>query len=272
MAATDEAEKRADILAVVEMLQRLSPVQVDVVRAIVHRFAKEQFGELLRNDFLNRDAYEYFSMRLAAHHAYSASVLKKENFEHILEEAFSRTGVPAQRAHSMTVRGADLTVGGVTLSLKTEAARNLSQSHITISKLMEAAWIKQTTCTDDIPMFIGQMVMPHFRNYERIFTLRSYPDSERNGFVRYDLREIPKDVLARIGDLTGNDFAAPTKTRTTSADVTVNGRRAFRFRLDGSDDKLTINYLDVDFCPLHAWWSLCAPGLDRQGELAADDV
>lgn len=272
MAATDEAEKRADIVAVVEMLQRLSPVQVDVVRAIVHRFADEQFGELLRNDFLTQEAFEYFSMRLAAHHAYSASVLKKENFEHILEEAFSRTGVPAQRANSMTVRGADLTVGGVTLSLKTEAARNLSQSHITISKLMEAAWIKQTTCTDDIPGFVAQMVMPHFGNYDRIFTLRSYPDRERNGFVRYDLREIPKDVLARIGDLTGDDFTTPTKTRTTSADVTVNGRRAFRFRLDGSDDKLTINYLDVDFCPLHAWWSLSAPGLDRQGELAADDA
>lgn len=90
--------------------------------------------------------------------------------------------------------------------------------------------------------------------------------------MRYDLREIPKDVLARIGDLTGDDFTTPTKTRTTSADVTINGRRAFRFRLDGSDDKLTINYLDVDFCPLHAWWSLSAPGLDRQGELAADDA
>jgi hypothetical protein len=121
----DEAEKREDIRAVVETLQRLSPVQVEVVRAIIHRFADEQFGEMLRTDFLTKEAYEYFSMRLAAHHAYSASVLKKENFEHILEEAFSRTGVSAKRANSMTVRGADLTVDGVTLSLKTEAARNL---------------------------------------------------------------------------------------------------------------------------------------------------
>lgn len=271
MAEPDEADKREDIVAVVGMLRRLSPVQVEVVRAIIHRFADEQFGALLRDDFLTKEAFEYFSMRLAAHHAYSASVLKKENFEHILEEAFSRTGTPAKRANSMTVRGADLTVGGVTLSLKTEAARNLSQGYITISKLMEAAWIKQTTCADDVPGFVAQMVMPHFNNYDRIFTLRSYPDPERKGFVRYDLREIPKDVLARVGDLTGADFSAPTRTRTTSADVTINGRRAFRFRLDGSDDKLTINYLDVDFCPLHAWWSLSAPGLDREGELAAGD-
>jgi Type II site-specific deoxyribonuclease len=268
MVNSAKAEKRNDILDIVETLQGLSVVQVDVIRAIIHRFADEQFGDLERpGDFLSQEAYEYFSMRLAAHHAYSASVLKKENFEHILEEAFSRTGVPAKRANSMTVRGADLTVGAITLSLKTEAARNLSMDFITISKLMEAAWIKQTTCADDVPAFVASMVMPHFSNYDRIFTLRSYPDRERRGFVRYDLREIPKRVLSAVGSLTGADFATPTKTRTTSADVMIDGRRAFRFRLDGSDDKLTINNLDVRLCPLHAWWSLSAPGLDREGEL-----
>jgi len=268
MAGSAEAEKRGDILDIVETLKGLSVVQVDVIRAIIHRFADEQFGELLRpGDFLTQEAYEYFAMRLAAHHAYSASVLKKENFEHILEEAFSRTGIPAKRADSMTVRGADLSVGGVMLSLKTEAARNLSQDHITISKLMEAAWIKQTSSVQDLPAFIASMVVPHFANYDRIFTLRSYPDRQRRGFVRYDLREIPKGVLAEIGKLAPEHFTPPTRTRTTSADVMIDGRRAFRFRLDGSDDKLTINYLDVQLCPLHAWWSLSAPGLDREGEL-----
>jgi hypothetical protein len=47
----------------------------------------------------------------------------------------------------MTLLGADLTVDGVTLSLKTEAARNLRASHIVISKLVEAAWIKQIKAT-----------------------------------------------------------------------------------------------------------------------------
>ncbi len=265
-----EREKRDDIVDIVETLKGLSVVQVDVIRAIIHRFADEQCGELVRpGDFLLPEAYEYFAMRLAAHHAYSASVLKKENFEHILEAAFARTGTPTKRPNSMTLRGADLTVGNTTLSLKTEAARNLSAKFITISKLMEAAWIKQTTSADDVPAYIASMVMPHFENYDRIFMLRSYPDRERNGFVRYDLREIPKDILEAVGSLTGGDFKTPTRTRTTSADVRVNGRRAFRFRLDGSDDKLTINNLDVDLCPLHAWWSLFAPGLDSEPELAA---
>jgi type II restriction enzyme len=109
---------------------------------------------------------------------------------------------------------------------------------------------------DDIPGKIGQWVLPHFGNYDRIFTLRCYPDPHRKASIRYDLREIPKELLAQIGFLLPMDFSPLTKTNTTSAIVRVNGRAAFKFRLDGSDDKLTITALDVDLCPLHAWWSL----------------
>lgn len=255
----NEREKRRDIIEVVQLLEGLSPIQVEVLRSIIKRFADEQESELVRDDFLTQSAFEYFTMRLAAHHAYSSSVLKKENFEHILEQAFRRAGVSTVRANSMTVRGADLTVDGVTLSLKTEASQGLRSGSITISKLMEAAWIKQVTALEDIPGFITSMVMPHFGNYDRIFILRSYAATGREGFIRYDLREIPKTLLERIGDLQPANFSALTKTRTTSAAVTVNGRQAFRFRLDGSDDKLTITNLDVDLCPLHAWWSLAKP-------------
>lgn len=254
-----DASKQVEIASVAKLLEGLTPIQIEVVHAIIKGFSEEQVSELVRDDFLTSAAFEYFSMRLAAHHAYSSNVLKKENFEHILEQAFKRTGSSAARANSMTARGADLTVNGITLSLKTEAARNLQASKITISKLMEAAWIKQIKSVDDIPGFITSMVMPHFANYDRIFILRSYLDPERAKFIRYDLREIPKAALQAIGTLTAASFSPLTATRTTSAEVSWNGRPAFRFRLDGSDDKLTINQLDVVHCPLHAWWSLAAP-------------
>lgn len=256
---TPAAAKEAAIAEVVDMLRRLTPVQTDVVRAIISRFAEEQVNELMAGSFLSPEAFEYFSMRLAAHHAYSSSVLKKENFEHILEQAFLRTGIPAQRADSMTQRGADLAVGNVMLSLKTEAARDLKPGYITISKLMEAAWIKQITSTEDIPRYIQLMVMPHFANYDRIFILRCYPDPQRFQYIRYDLREIPKHLLEAIGLLRPEHFSPLTKTRTTSASVYVDGVQALKFRLDGSDDKLTITSLDVNLCPLQAWWSLSAP-------------
>ena len=117
------------------------------------------------------------------HHASSAVPLKKENFEHILEMSFKRAGADAQRSSSMTERGADLKVDNVTLSLKTEAAKGLKPKSITISKLMEAAWIKTITSTEDIPHLVKSMVMPHFRNYDRIFILRSYLDWTCTGFV-----------------------------------------------------------------------------------------
>lgn len=252
----NESNKPAEIADVVKMLNGLSPIQVDVVHAIIRSFANERSDQLLRDDFLTRDAFDYFSMRLAAHHAFSSHELKKENFEHILEQAFRRAGLPVKRPATKNARGADLTIGSTTVSLKTESA---ARESITISKLMEAAWIRQVTSTEDIPAFIQKMVMSHFANYDRVFILRSYGDPQRAGFTRYELREIGKDTLMAIDQLKPADFTMLTAKRSTSASVLINGRKAFQFRLDGSVEKLTINYLDLDFCPLHAWWSLTSP-------------
>ncbi len=251
-----EYKKDDQIEEIIQTLRRLSPIQVRVIKAIINRFAHGFIGEHLRKNFLTPDAYAYFGMRLTAHHAYSDQVMKKENFEHILAEAFRVAGSRVVAANSMTVRGADLTIDGKTLSLKTEAAAGLRQNQITISKLMEAAWIKQIAEPSDIPHYISTMVLPHFENYDQIFILRAYADPAVDGNVRYDLREIPKHLLVAIGALTAGDFSPLTRTRTTSAEVKVKNIGAFRFRLDGSDDKLTITNLDVNYCPLHAWWSL----------------
>jgi hypothetical protein len=248
--------QKEEIREAVKLLEQLSPIQIHVVRAIIERFAGGFTGEHLRQDFMSAEAYEYFGMRLTAHHASSSHLLKKENFEHILEQSFRLAGVQTTRQNSMTHRGADLMVGTRSLSLKTESAQGIRPNSITISKLMEAAWIKKITTTADIPKFITTMVMPHFSNYDSIFMLRSYRNRDDARLVRYDLHEIPKELLSRIGGLVAADFTPLTPTRTTSADVKINGSPAFKFRLDGSDDKLTINNLDVRLCPLHAWWSL----------------
>lgn len=253
----DEADKREDIEEAVAALRRLTPIQVEVLTGIIAKFAEEQDGEHVRDDFLDADAFEYFSTRLAAHHASSGVALKKENFEHILEQSFRRAGHQARRTDSMTHRGADLEVDGRFYSLKTEAAAGLNPKKITISKLMEARWIRDLNGHEDAPDQVRDRVLSHLDEYERIFILRSYGTEER---VRYDLREIPKPVLASVADLVADDFGKLTKAGGTSAKVQIEGKVAFTLRLDGSVEKVTISGLDVGLCPLHATWELGRPG------------
>ncbi|MBK5932562.1 type II restriction enzyme [Rhodovulum imhoffii] len=252
-----EREKRQDIEEAVEALRGLSPIQVEVLTGIIAKFAEEQEREHLRKDFLDADAFEYFSTRLAAHHASSGVALKKENFEHILEHSFKRSGHVASLTGSMVNRGADLEVDGHAYSLKTEAAAGLNPKKITISKLMEARWIRDLDSHADAPEQVRMRVLSHLQEYERIFMLRSYGNEQR---VRYDLREIPKDVLALVEHLEPDDFGRLTKAGGTGANVMMNGRKAFRLVLDGSVEKVTISGLDVELCPLHAWWELGRPG------------
>jgi len=248
---------RQDIEEAVEALRGLTPIQVEVLTGIIAKFAEEQKHEHLCTDFLDVDAFEYFSTRLAAHHASSGVALKKENFEHILEHSFKRSGHEASLTGSMVNRGADLEVEGHAYSLKTEAAKGLNQKKITISKLMEARWIRDLGSHVDAPEQVRLRVLSHLEEYERIFILRSYGDEQK---VRYDLREIPKDVLALVAHLGPDDFGKLTKAGGTAANVMMNGRKAFRLVLDGSVEKVTVSGLDVELCPLHAWWELSRPG------------
>lgn len=252
-----ELDKREDIEQAISALRSLSPIQVEVLTSIIAKFAADQSGEHLRKDFLGDDAFEYFSTRLAAHHASSGVALKKENFEHILEQSFKRTGHDAKRTDSMVHRGADLEVDGRYFSLKTEAAKGLNPQSITISKLMEARWIRDLRDKSEAPKQVRDRILSHLNEYERIFMLRSYGDDQK---VRYDLREIPKEVLAAVADLEPGDFGTITRAGGTSANVNFKGKKAFRLVLDGSVEKITISGLNVDLCPLHAWWELGRPG------------
>ncbi len=246
--------KLAELMA---SIGKLNPIQIEVLSGIVEKFAEDIQRDHILTDFLDPQAFEYFSTRLAAHHASSSVALKKENFEHILEHAFNRSGHQAKLTEDMTHRGADIEIDGRFHSLKTEAAKGLNPKSITISKLMEARWIRDLNSHEDAPDQVRARVLSHLAEYERIFMLRSYGDEHR---IRYDLVEIPKDVLALVEGLGPDDFRPLTAAGGTGANVMKDGRRAFRLVLDGSVEKITISGLDVRLCPLHACWELSRPG------------
>lgn len=257
------------------LLDGLSEMELEIVLAIMGRFQEGFVGEP-RTDLMDQSIHRYFGLRLATHHAYSTQPLKKENFEHALEKAFSHHKVPTQWPTNKTERTFDLIIDDQRLSLKTEGSGDLKPKFVRISKLMEAVWIKEYKDRNDICNYITQDTLPRLSKLNRMLILRAFPDTERRGNTRYDLIEVPKDLLAKIADLTGDDFKVPTKKRRTYAEVKISSIpiqsmlpglghnappvTAFKFLLDGSDDKLTIYDLDVDFCTLHAWWSLRAPG------------
>jgi len=253
----DGREKLPTLDEAITSLRTLSPIQLDVITSIIAKFSEEQAGEHLLDHFLDKAAFEYFSTRLAAHHASSSVQLKKENFEHILEQSFRRTGHAAKLTDNMVHRGADLEVDGRRYSLKTEAAKSLNRQAITISKLMEARWIRDLSGPADVPDQVRDKIVRHLDEYDEIFMLRSYGDDKR---VRYDLHEVPKAVLAKAADLNAEDFGQLTKAGGTSANVLIDGTKAFRLVLDGSVEKVTISGLKVEHCPLHAWWELGRPG------------
>lgn len=71
------------------------------------------------------------------HHAFSRQALSKDRFEYAFERALSLCQIPAELVRSRTNRGHDLTIAGVPVSLKTEAAANIKTDMIHVSKWME---------------------------------------------------------------------------------------------------------------------------------------
>ena len=240
---------------IIERLEQLTNAQVTILETILDEFSKPISCKVHKTDFLTEDNFEYFTERIKLHHANSIDPLRKEHFEHVLEQTLRDSGRIVSRETSKTTRGRDLTVDGIGISLKSESAKNTKPDKIKISKLMEAVWIKQLTSKEELPQFLRQNVLDHFNNYERVFTLRTYFSRLREELI-YDLREILVEDFRLISHLEPNDFSDLTKTNTTSATVKKLGKDLFKLRLDGSDDKITIDNLNCDFCPLHCRWTL----------------
>lgn len=200
-----------------------------------------------------------FSLALRVFHALHdrGQVLTKKGFEFAFKEAYEadpdRTAVITDNP---TMAGGDLLLDGtVAVSLKTEAAKGIQREKITISKLMESAWTKDCRTASDFHGTIGRVVQ-HLGTYDRVFILRVFGRLDRTGTVRYELWEIPIDVLRAASTLQVDDFGSVTKAHGVTAMVRSRKEALYRLVFDGSDQKITIRDLKVGRCKLHAAWSL----------------
>jgi hypothetical protein len=238
----------------VQAASRLSQAQVDILLEMVEALSSPIDQMLHPNsDFVDAAFAEQFSNRLRIHHATTSQKFKKKAFEYAFVEAARRGGHEASLAASATTPGADTVRGGVRFSLKTEASINISINSITISKFSEARWIRECRSPLDFCRGVQSRIPRHLSEYDRIITLRAI--DQGSGCVRYDLVEIPIEVLRRVETLTPEDFSPRTKHGSSSAAVfDLTGHRLFRIRLDGSVEKVTISGLPVSACVIHASW------------------
>ena len=232
----------------------------DLKIALLAEMAASLFREvaaaspLRASDIASKPFLEDFSNRLLIHHATNEERLNKKTFEYLFVASSTAAGRKASRVSLDDHPHADVVVNGTTFSLKTEASASISERTITISKLAEARWIRECRSGQDFIRGLREKVVPHLESYDRILTLRAFDLGARR--LRYDLVEIPRDLLLNVRNLVAGDFSPRTINNSTKASVKKNGRQLFSLRLDGSVEKITVAGLGVRDCISHATWQL----------------
>ncbi len=188
------------------------------------------------------------------HHAVVEEKLNKKSFEYIFRDALRHDGKPARLTLSSVHPGADLILDETRFSLKTEASRGIRATKITISKLMEARWIRDKD-KFGLAQESVRRLSDHLQGYDRIVMLRAaYLASEQ---VKYDLVEIPHELLALATQIGVEDIAISRgRSGGGSAVVRQNGRAVFTLKFDGSVEKITITNLLIEHCTIHATWTI----------------
>jgi hypothetical protein len=195
---------------------------------------------------------EYFASRLLIHHAVVEEKLNKKSFEYVFRDSLRHDGKQAFITANDVYSGADLIVGELRVSLKTEASKGIRNNKITISKFMEARWIRAQDA-DGLAQLASNRLREHLAGYDRILMLRSF--NLAGNKVKYDLIEIPHGLLSLASHLQPENInLSPGRSGGGSATIWHNNREAFTLRFDGSVEKVTITNLSIEFCTNHATW------------------
>lgn len=239
-----------EILALAKALHHLSESQRGLVKRVMAQFALPfKFKRNAKSDWITDSVLNHFGDALRTHHALSRQALSKDRFEFALERALNMGGIKAGLVSSRTHRGHDISIAGVPVSLKTEAAKGIKVDSIHVSKWMELGkgfW-KLSILRD--------VFLDHLASYERIFTLRCLAQGPRR--YHYELVEIPKALLQ---ESTNCEFEMMTESKQDPQPGygrVYGPNRALKYELyfdGGTERKLQIRQLDKSLCTVHATW------------------
>lgn len=232
-------------------LLRLAPSQLRWVQGVLRQFELPySFARNPASDWLTDPVLNEVGDALRIHHAFSRQPLSKDRFEFAFERALNQAGIKASLVASRTNRGHDITIAGVPVSLKTEAAANIRTDYIHVSKWMELGrgeWILAK---------LRDIFLEHMKSYERIFTLRCLNAGPTT--YSYELVEIPKALLleakkCRLEVQEGSrQNPKPGYGYVTDAD----GNPKFALYFDGGTErKLQIKHIRKGLCIVQATWT-----------------
>lgn len=238
-----------------ELVPGLPDGRLGLLTEMATALGREVVSEVATGSDLATPAFDAdFSGRLLLFHAMHDAPLTKKTFEYTFVGALRADGREAHATANAVHAGEDVVADGVKFSLKTEGGKSIRRDAVHISKLMEARWIRECRTGRDFAAGVREHVVGHLQHYERIVTLRSFRGAGR---VTYELVEIPRDVLLRVGDLRARDFSP--RTRSGGSGVTVtdeHGDRLFTLTIDGGSEKITVGRLTLDACEVHAAWTV----------------
>lgn len=234
-----------------DALSRLSPTQLRWVQGVLQQFElPHRFKRHPDSDWITEATLNEVGDALRIHHAFSRQALSKDRFEFAFERALNFGGIRAALVTSRTNRGHDITIAGVPVSLKTEAAANINADYIHVSKWMELGkgeWL--------LPK-LRDSFLEHMRSYERILTLRCL--SAGVTAFSYELVEIPKSLLleAQNASLEVREDSRQSPKPGYGYVYDDHGNLKFALYFDGgSERKLQIKHVRKSLCTVHATWS-----------------
>lgn len=235
-----------------ENIKHLTAGQIRWLDGVLQVFNGKHEFKLLQPDILDEHSVSDFGEALRIHHSFSAEAFSKDKFEYVLADVLNANSKKAVLAPKGN-RGHDLTIDGVTVSLKTQADRDIKDDRIWISKFMELGKGKWEDDPSDLEG-LRQEFLEHMKNYERIFTLRAL---SREPDWLYELVEIPKSLLllASSGTLEmkteSRQFPKPGYCYVQNQ----RGEQLFQLYFDGGGErKLQVKHLLKNQCIVHATW------------------
>lgn len=203
--------------------------------------------ELESSELFNRQFLAALKSLIELHHSIYPNPPQGVFFESLVAQAFKRSGWPNDQVKLSPANSPqhDLLVGTAKISLKTETGIGTRASLINITKL----------CTTETGLwestYLIEHALKHVSRYDHLLMLRAI---WQQGLIRYQLLEIPLNLLKLIVDTTVIPVGKRSGRHSMAADVYEGNEKLFRVHFDGADGKCQIHRLSLSRCRVLLEW------------------